>query len=246
MAADMPVKAPPPAPVVYYDWSGIYGGFSIGWMSYDVQRDFTGPFHPVFVGGGRGNFTTSDSDAVFGGHIGAQWQWGPWVLGVEGSWSGCWEECQTNSGLLPTPLFLADRTGHHKITNLFTVGPRLGFAWDRFMFFVTGGWASADLKGGYCRASDGFCFAGGLAQSGESRNDGWYAGGGFDWMVHKGPLVDVILGVEYQHFDVGSESAHCFNPGCIPDNRDYSLSASGDIVRARLTIKTGGYGILWR
>ena len=41
---------------------------------------------------------------------------------------------------------------------------------------------------------------------GQSRNSGWYAGGGFDYMVHKGPLVDVILGLEYQHYDVGSKN----------------------------------------
>ena len=35
--------------------------------------------------------------------------------------------------------------------------------------------------------------------NGASRNTGWYAGGGFDYMVHKGPLVDVMLGLEYQH-----------------------------------------------
>ncbi len=28
-------------------------------------------------------------------------------------------------------------------------------------------------------------------------------------MIHKGPLVDVILGVEYQHFDIGGEQAFC-------------------------------------
>ena len=38
----------------------------------------------------------------------------------------------------------------HKITNLFTVGPRLGYAWDRFMIFATGGYASADLKTAAC------------------------------------------------------------------------------------------------
>ena len=32
-------------------------------------------------------------------------------------------------------------------------------------------------------------------------------------MVHKGPLVDVILGVEYQHYDVDSHNAFCL-PGC--------------------------------
>ena len=45
--------------------------------------------------------------------------------------------------------------------------------------------------------------------NGASRNNGWYAGGGFDYMVHKGPLVDVILGLEYQHYDVGSKNAFC-------------------------------------
>ena len=64
----------------------------------------------------------------------------------------------------------------------------------------------------------------------------------FDYMVHKGPLVDVILGVEYQHYDVGSKNAFCFNPGCNPATGwDEDLSAKGDIVRARLTIKTAGY-----
>jgi hypothetical protein len=76
-----------------------------------------------------------------------------------------------------------------------------------------------------------------------SSNRGWYAGGGFDYMAHKGALVDVILGVEYQHFDVGAARAFCVNPGCVvPAVRDFDLSATGDIVRARLTIKTHGYG----
>ena len=63
-------------------------------------------------------------------------------------------------------------------------------------------------------------FATGIARfNGASRNNGWYAGGGFDYMVHKGPLVDVLLGVEYQHFDVGSKNAFCFNPGLQPCDR---------------------------
>ena len=30
MAADMPIKAPPPPPVAYYDWTGAYIGFNAG------------------------------------------------------------------------------------------------------------------------------------------------------------------------------------------------------------------------
>ena len=90
------------------------------------------------------------------------------------------------------------------------VGPRLGYAWDRWMIFATGGWASANLKGAYCVTATNLCDGPGSFGNGASRNNnGWYAGGGFDYMVHKGALVDVILGVEYQHFDVSSENAFC-------------------------------------
>jgi len=69
--------------------------------------------------------------------------------------------------------------------------------------------------------------------------------GGFDYMVHKGSLVDVILGVEYQHYDVNGQNAFCGLPGCgALTSADYDLSSKGDLVRARLTIKTQGYGFL--
>jgi outer membrane immunogenic protein len=132
--------------------------------------------------------------------------------------------------------------GEHKITNLFTVGPRLGFAWDRFLGFVTGGAASANLKATYCSTVTGLCGPPGTIQNGQTWNWGWYAGAGFEYMIHKGALVDVILGAEYQHWEVDSERAFCLNPGCnIANGADYHLAASGDLVRARLTIKTQGW-----
>jgi outer membrane immunogenic protein len=248
MAADMRV-APLPPPVAYYDWSGAYIGGNVGGVWYDVNRHFPNAAGVGgFLSGTANDFTTSDTDGIFGFHAGAQWQWGAWVLGVEAALSGCFEECRGFSGVLPTPAFTANTTAEHKITNLFTVGPRLGYAWDRWMIFATGGWASANLKGTYCLVTTGQCDGGtGTIQNGASRNNnGWYAGGGFDYMVHKGSLVDVILGVEYQHFDVRGERAFCINAGCgAPTGADYDLSATGDIVRARLTIKTQGYGFLW-
>jgi hypothetical protein len=52
-------------------------------------------------------------------------------------------------------------------------------------------------------------------------------------------LVDVILGAEYQHFDLNGARAFCVNPACTPAHvRDFDLSATGDVVRARLTFKT--------
>ena len=243
MAADMPV-APPPPPVVYYDWTGAYIGFNAGSTWSHVDQTFPNPLLLGGTGPGSGNnFSTSPSEGIFGFHAGAQWQWGAWVLGAEAALSGCFSECRSTSGVVPPPGIPANTFFEHKITNLFTVGPRLGYAWDRWMIFATGGYASADLKTAACSQVTGLCNQGNLARfNGQSRNNGWYAGGGLDYMVHKGPLVDVILGVEYQHYDVGSKNAFCFNPGCNPATGwDEDLSAKGDIVRARLTIKTSGY-----
>jgi outer membrane immunogenic protein len=241
MAADMRVAPPPPPPVAYYDWTGAYIGFNAGGVWNEINRNF-------LVGGAvNPNFGTNDSDGIFGFHAGAQWQWGAWVLGAEAALSGCFKECLSNTtGTLPVAAgFAANTSAQHKLTNLFTVGPRLGYAWDRFMIFATGGYASADLKGTYCNTVTGACDGPGSNFNGASRNQGWYAGGGFDYMVHKGPIVDVLLGLEYQHYDVGSHTAFCVTSACN-NIADYDLSAKGDLVRARLTIKTSGYSFLYR
>jgi outer membrane immunogenic protein len=239
----MPVKARPAPPPVLYDWSGIYAGFSIGGMWYDVDRHFPNYYQPYSGYPASIDHSSNGSDAVYDFHVGIQSQWGAWVLGLEAAIIGCFRECASESAVLPSPPFRPYVASEHKITNLFTFGPRIGFAWDRWMIYGTGGIAGATLKGTYCRTDLGLC-DGPNVSAGQSTNWGWFVGGGFDYMVHKGPLVDVILGIEYQHFDVSSESAFCWYPGCgSPAPEDFHLAATGDTVRARLTIKTG-WGIL--
>jgi outer membrane immunogenic protein len=239
MAADMRLPPPPP-PVVYYDWSGAYVGGNVGGIWSTVDQTFPSPLGFGPGPGSQNNFSTSPNEGIFGFHAGAQWQWGAWVLGVEAALSGCFQECQAFSGIVTNP---ANTFFEHKITNLFTVGPRLGYAWDRLMIFGTGGWASANIKGQYENATTAVEFN--PAFSGQSRNNGWYAGGGFEYMVHKGPLVDVILGAEYQHFDVRSNRAFT-DTTVIGAPNTFDQDAKGDIVRARLTIKTQGFGFYYR
>jgi len=231
---------------VYYDWSGAYVGGNIGGVWYQQNQHFPTP-NAVGPFAQSADFSTSGSDGIFGFHAGTQWQWGFWVLGVEAALSGCTSECRSVSGVNTSPVFGPTQFAAEKMTNLFTLGPRLGWAFDRWMVFVTGGWASANLKSSFCSSITGLCDSAGSNGNGASRNSGYYVGGGFDYMVHKGPLVDVILGVEYQHYDVNSQNAFCFNPNCgAPTGWDYDLSSKGDLVRARLTIKTAGYGFFWR
>ena len=145
VAADMPVKVKAPPPVVVYDWSGAYVGFNIGGVWYDVERHY-----PNFPGafGVAADYKSSGDDVIYGFHAGAQRQWGNWVLGIEAAYSAGFREMQSTVAL-PVGPFVANVEAYNKITNLFTVGPRLGFAWDRWMIYGTGGYAAATIKGQY-------------------------------------------------------------------------------------------------
>jgi len=233
MAADMPVKYKAPPPVVDYDWSGAYIGFSIGGVWTEVTRTYPNVAVPEFKSKG--------DDAIYDFHAGLQQQWGSWVLGIEAGYSAGFRENQSTVVLIPLPAPLAPGLeAYNKITNLFTVGPRLGFAWDRWMIYGTGGWASADIKGQYVFSATGLQVFQNFA--GQSRNDGWFAGGGIEYMVYKGALVDFIFGAEYQHFDVRSKRAFT-DLGTPGQPNTFDQDAKGDIVRARLTIKTQGWSI---
>jgi outer membrane immunogenic protein len=253
VAADMPVKAPPP--VAYYDWSGAYLGLNIGGVWADVNR-----FYPNFalVRLQPQTFTSHNNDVIYGFHAGAQWQRGQWVLGVEAAYSAGSRDIQGTVSLSPPEPFTT-LSAYNKIGSLFTVGPRLGYAWGRWMVFGTGGYAIGQIHGQYACTGTGIAvFPGGgacsavfgplatLNATGHTGNDGWFAGGGFEYMVLKGSLVDVILGAEYQHFDLRDKTAFCFSPGCavlgMQDHIDFNHGARGDIVRARVAIKTQGWG----
>lgn len=234
VAADMPAKAPPPpvAPLAVYDWSGVYVGGSIGGVWGSADR-----FYPNLglIGQSPATYTSSGSDMILGLHGGAQWQWGQWVLGIE---AGVNQNFIDSQVLLPT-FFAPDFYAHNTVGDLFTIGPRLGFAWDRWMAFVTGGYARGSIKGRYSNGAGNFIVS---SIWGISTNDGWFIGGGVEYVVYRGSFADIVVGAEYQHFDLGETSAFCFLPGCTPHQLDFSQSAQGELVRARLSIKTHGFG----
>jgi len=252
LSADMPVKAPPPA-VTSYDWSGLYVGFNAGHGRAEVDRFFP---RLDLVGLVPQTFTSKNDGAIFGFHGGVQGQWGNWVLGIEAAWSRGAKDLRGVVSLSPPEPFTtlgADNT----ITELFTIGPRLGYAWDRLLVYGTGGYAGAHIDGRYICTATGIpvlpgpacgVFAGALAAidaTGHSWNHGWFVGAGFEYMLHKGSFVDVIFGAEYQHFELDDKVAFCTRAGCAvqtqQDHINFQQGAHGDLVRARLTIKTQGW-----
>ena len=86
-AADMAVKARPPAPVIapIYDWTGFYIGANGGWGQSNSCLNFVDGFGLFdFADGCR-----SRSGGLIGGQIGYRWQANQWVFGLEaqGDWA---------------------------------------------------------------------------------------------------------------------------------------------------------------
>src|SRR5204862_5331265 len=78
MAADLPVKAPPIV-AAEYNWTGIYGGINAGWIRDTYHWQYTNPAPATCCA----PFSASQDNFLIGGHIGAQYQFNHFVLGVE-------------------------------------------------------------------------------------------------------------------------------------------------------------------
>jgi outer membrane immunogenic protein len=196
-AADLSVaplyKAPPSELTQAYNWTGFYFGANGGgaW-----GRSFwSAPATGVGLSGGQA-----------GGTAGYNWQVGKVVLGVEGDvdWSGL----QGTGTSTACPLGCATSTSW-----LSTVRGRVGYAFDRFMPYVTGGLAVGDIRAA----------APGLV-GGTSSNAGWTIGAGLEVALPGNWSAKA----EYLHVDLGNFNC---GPGCGVAPTD-NVSLHENIFRA--------------
>jgi outer membrane immunogenic protein len=221
-AADMPAriaKAPVAVPMTSYNWTGFYSATGLGGAWTDVNGT------DVPTGFAR---NTDGSKFNYASIIGAQYQFGNWVVGIEGAYNKLLNKDydSTNGGTADCG-FSAAFVCQSRVDNIWTLGGRLGYAWDRWMVYGTGGYANGKIYSKIYNAT----FTTLLADSDE-RHSGWYAGVGAEYFLTKFWMSDVILGLEYQHIDLGTERQ------VDPVGRfDGDFNANVDIVRARLVFK---------
>jgi opacity protein-like surface antigen len=106
-------------------------------------------------------------------------------------------------------------------------GPRIGIAMGQWLLYGTGGYARANVETRIQQNVIGI-----VLEPTSQHHNGWYYGGGLDFLVMK----NLAFGVEYRHYDFSSAHQMCTN--CTADNRDVKVKA--DAVLLRLTIKGGG------
>lgn len=216
-AADLPRKAPPPAPVVAaFNWSGFYWGINGGWATGDADLSNTLGSGSVDLDGG-----------FFGGQIGWNWQapGSPWVWGVEVD--SAWADIG-DSGTVIAPGFTA--TASSDLDYFGTARLRVGYAWDRVLWYVTGGLAWAHNEISFAAAVPGFVVAG----SSDNTHVGWTVGGGVEWAFADPWSVKL----EYLFLDFGNES-YFGGPGVVGG---FDADAQIHTFKIGLNYRWGAYG----
>jgi outer membrane immunogenic protein len=185
IAADMSVKAPFYRAQVF-SWTGVYVGGDVGYgwgRSKGTLQDLQGLFPVPY---------DFHADGIIGGaFIGANYQFGQIVVGVEADW-----QAADLDGSQTVNLF-GGYDIRTKIDNYGSVRGRLGFAWDRWMFFGTGGWAW-----GHGHTSYGFPGIAPFYTNSFNGHNGWTAGAGFEYAFTN----NVLARVEYRYTDLGNHS----------------------------------------
>jgi outer membrane immunogenic protein len=230
LAADLPLKAPAPIVAAEYDWTGVYGGINAGWVRDDYHWAYTNPA-PVTC---CTPFSVNKDTWSIGAQLGAQYQFNHFVLGVEGAVFNAADNAASFTGCVGAnnPVLACQI----KRQTTYTAGGRVGYAWDNWLIFGDGGGAWADVHSNLLIPGPPvFIF-----DSTSQRYSGWYAGVGFEYMLVRGVLADVIVGAEYQHIDLGTKLHLSILDGfsaCPPGVNCRNIGATEDLVRARFSVK---------
>ena len=175
-AADMRRQAMPTKAVPYvqmYNWTGVYVGINGGYGFGDSR--FAAPV-------ATGDFNTRGG--MVGGTVGYNWQAGQTVFGLEGDLD--WSNVRGNT---TCGIGLSCETRNNWLG---TARGRVGYAFDRFMPYVTGGLAVGGVKNAITGAGES-----------STTKAGYALGGGVEAAL-AGPWT---AKVEYLYADLGRTSA---------------------------------------
>jgi outer membrane immunogenic protein len=207
-AADVPIKAPyykgGHSVVSYYNWTGLYAGVNAGY--------------------GMGTSTWSAAPAannkpkgfLAGGTLGYNWQAGAIVYGIEGDFD--WSNVKDTVNCLGAVVTCGTSNDW-----LATFRGRLGYAFDRWLPYVTGGGAYGNVK------ATATVPAFGTSVSSSSNQFGWALGAGIEYAF----MGNWTAKLEYLYVDLGS-----FNAATAPAVNNVSFKEN--IVRVGLNYKFSG------
>lgn len=181
-------------------WSGLYIGGQAGksWnhMTYQYQNaNYFNSLGPILLGN---SFDFTDNAGVGGVTLGVNYQEWTWVFGVEANvLYGNIKEKETS------PFFTVDEYTS-KLRYMTLAKVRWGYAYDRFLFSLTGGWAGGDLS---IRLQDNQF---GVLGKTHGWSQGWTAGAAIDFMFAR----HLSFGIAYDFFRIRLNEQKVNCPAC--------------------------------
>ena len=228
LAADLPQPAPPPqAPVAYipppvavYNWGGVYVGINGGW-GFGTAKWTS---NAVRAAPGLSS-SLNDNGGVVGGTLGANFQTGAFVWGIEGDF----DYSGINTGTSSTACTFSGscQTGNNWLS---TIRGRFGWAVDRVLFYGTAGGVFGNAQTTFNGVSTTHTQA------------GWTAGVG----VEVAFAENWTAKIEYLYANLGTGSFTCattactnFSGGVTPPGPaiPVSIGLTDNLVRAGVNFK---------
>lgn len=235
-----PVYAPPPLPT--FTWTGAYFGVNAGY-AFDHQGKFRTQ-ETLAATTVRSQELTSDG-FTGGGQVGYNYQFGAGsgiVVGIEADAS--YTDLDRSRTIAypfdaPTSLFATTTTYRSGLDYLGTVRGRVGYAFNQFMIYGTGGLAFGSVDNRVTVAGIG-------AGQSDSTETGLAYGGGVEYALPTGSFLNffkssaVTMKAEYIHYDLGRTNVVVRTPGGA-NFATARVSNDGDLARLGLNYKFGSY-----
>jgi outer membrane immunogenic protein len=248
LAADMPVRYVPPAPVA--TWTGFYASVDLGYAR-KTDSDAWNPLpSPAAFGTNAQTGSPQGTGFVGGFNFGYNYQfWSAWVAGIEGDIM--WGAVGTNNaGPWVTPggaVVAGSLTNFSTQLNwLSSVRGRLGWLWTpNLMIYGTGGaaWANVHYSANAFNGVTGGAASYNANVDFTNTSDGWVAGVGIEWLISNNNANvwwnNWTLRTEWLHYqlhDAQNVTAASVNFPAFPSNYTWSAEKI-DVIRAALSYK---------
>ncbi|MGX7742497.1 outer membrane protein [Rhodopseudomonas parapalustris] len=224
-AASVSAAPLPGVPLPQWSWTGIYLGVHAGGGF--GRNDWDSATGALLAASSSGGFPGGgDSSGLFGGgQIGANYQIGRWVAGVEASASaadiGGYAKCATDIGSQ------GSFTCHNSVSSLGMITGRLGQTWGNLLIYGKAGaaWASGSSDAQRARIANRFTESG--------TRWGWVTGTGLEYALSS----NLSAFVEYDHVDLGTADTSYVDQ--FGNASNVGFKQKFDLVKAGLNYRLG-------
>jgi outer membrane immunogenic protein len=224
------LKAPTTARVQVQDWEGFYVGGHIGYGWSTVDYLFPVDTYYNLIADIGKPFSVAPDGVLGGFHVGYNWQYGNWVIGIEGSYdfSNIKNRRVGVFAIFPEDVYST------RLRSVYSVTGRVGWAVNQWLFYGKGGWAGSKFDLYIVSGNPGP----GIVVDLNGNLQGWTAGAGIEYMIQP----NIILGLEYDHFDFNGKTLTGFESPPQTGGTAIHADTTVDAIFLRASYLFGHFG----